>query len=199
MDRKTLQAFVIDSRKKGMTFENMAETLRNEYGIVRNRQSLHGIYKRAITNKEREASSEKISMIADVVNIYALGYNMAETRNIACNIGNDVSYYNVRDIISKEQEYIESVKNTMVFKTVRLILEGKSSESMVEELTYKGIKPTENGLKSILIDSYSMIVLSAATNELVKAYRDVEDRDIIRKVIEKTGLDIEIQDIKNRA
>ena len=199
MDRKTLQAFVIDSRKKGMTFENMAETLRNEYGIVRNRQSLHGIYKRAITNKEREASSEKISMIADVVNIYALGYNMAETRNIACNIGNDVSYYNVRDIISKEQEYIESVKNTMVFKTVRLILEGKSSESMVEELTYKGIKPTENGLKSILINSYSMIVLSAATNELVKAYRDVEDRDIIRKVIEKTGLDIEIQDIKNRA
>lgn len=199
MDRKTLRAFVIDSRNKGMTFENMAEALRNEYGIVRNRQSLHGIYKRAITNKEREASSEKISMIADVVNIYALGYNMAETRNIACNIGNDVSYYNVRDIISKEQEYIESVKNTMVFKTVRLILEGKSSESMVEELTYKGIKPTENGLKSILIDSYSMIVLSAATNELVKAYRDVEDRDIIRKVIEKTGLDIEIQDIKNRA
>lgn len=199
MDRKTLRAFVIDSRNKGMTFENMAEALRNEYGIVRNRQSLHGIYKRAITNKEREASSEKISMIADVVNIYALGYNMAETRNIACNIGHDVSYYNVRDIISKEQEYIESVKNTMVFKTVRLILEGKSSESMVEELTYKGIKPTENGLKSILIDSYSMIVLSAATNELVKAYRDVEDRDIIRKVIEKTGLDIEIQDIKNRA
>lgn len=199
MDRKTLRAFVIDSRNKGMTFENMAEALRNEYGIVRNRQSLHGIYKRAITNKEREASSEKISMIADVVNIYALGYNMAETRNIACNIGNDVSYYNVRDIISKEQEYIESVKNTMVFKTVRLILEGKSSESMVEELTYKGIKPTENGLKSILIDSYSMIVLSAATNELVKAYRDVEDRDIIRKVIEKTGLDIKIQDIKNRA
>ena len=123
----------------------MAEALRNEYGIVRNRQSLHGIYKRAITNKEREASSEKISMIADVVNIYALGYNMAETRNIACNIGNDVSYYNVRDIISKEQEYIESVKNTMVFKTVRLILEGKSSESMVEELTYKGINLLKMG------------------------------------------------------
>ncbi len=198
MDKKTLRAIVVEYRNKGWEFSKISKMLKEEYGIVRDRQALHGIYTRAIKSMNNEKSKYSVAAVADVVNVYTLGYSMAETRHIATSLGNFVSYYNVRDIIASEEEYIRSVKNTMACKAVGIIMEGRSQEEIKNEIAYKGVMPTEKGFNSVLVDAYTMIVLNAATNEIVKAYRDIENREIIKEVISNTGLNINIAEIKSR-
>ncbi len=198
MDRKTLRALVVEYRdEKKWKFTQIAEMLRKEYGIVRDRQSLSGIYARAKNNIEEDKSN--IAITADIINLYAMGYNMSEISSMLEKMGETVSYYNIREIIGKEVDYIEDVKNALALKAVDLIIEGKRQSEIKKDLSYKGISPTEKGFIAIMVEAYSIIVLHAATTELVKAYRDVDNREIIKQVIAKTGLQISLTEIKSRA
>lgn len=199
MDRQTLRAIVVEYRNKGWKFSQISEMLKKEYGIVRDRQSLHGIYTRAMNSMQEEKSKYDVGKVADVINIYALGYNMAETHSYVSELGHSLTYYAVRDIIANQENYINTVKNNLACKAVSLILEGKSIEDIKKALAYKDIEPDEKGLTAILTDAYTMIVLNVTTTELVKVYRDVGDINIIRSIIDRLGINIDISDIKNRA
>lgn len=194
MDRETLRELVVDYREKGYTFSKIAEILREQYGIVKDRQSIHGIYKRAV-----KSNDEKKELLVNIVNLYVLGYKKAEIRNILLGMDIKTSYYTIRNILEEYTEYIREVQLRYTYSIVASISDGKSLEEIKESIVYKGIHPTEKGFKKLLAEAYTLIVKEACIKEIVKVYRDTEDQELVEHVIKGLGIKwVTIKDIKAR-
>ncbi len=194
MDRETLRELVVDYREKGYTFSKIAEILREQYGIVKDRQSIHGIYKRAV-----KSNDEKKELLVNIVNLYVLGYNRAEIRNILLGMDIKTSYYTIRNILEEYTEYIREVQLRYIYSIVTSISDGKSLEEIKGSITYKGIPITEKSFKKLLTEAYILIVKEASIKEIVKVYRDTEDQELVKQVIKGLGINgITFKDIKVR-
>jgi hypothetical protein len=194
MDRETLRELVVDYREKGYTFSKIAEILREQYGIVKDRQSIHGIYKRAIKNTD-----EKKELLVNIANLYVLGYKKAEIKNILLGMGIKTSYYTIRNVINENADYMREVQLGYVYKIATSISDGKYLEEIKESIAYKGALPTDKGFKKLLIEAYTLIVKEACTKEIAKVYRDTDDSEIVEHVIDKLGVrGVTVKDIKAR-
>lgn len=198
MDRKTMRTLIIDYRNRGKTFREISEILRDNYGIIRDRQAIQGIYNRAIAKMAKNELVNNYTIVSDIVNLYVLGYNMAEITKLTKEIGEEVTYYKVRNTLTKELEYIDEVRKRKIIQAVECIQCGYNLENIKKRLEYKGVYPTDKGLKDILIEAYSIIVTNEAINELAKAYKYLKDKDVIKEIIIKTGLNVTLEDIKSR-
>ena len=194
MDRETLRELIVDYREKGYTFSKIAEILREQYGIVKDRQSIHGIYKRAV-----KSNDEKKELLVNIVNLYVLGYNRAEIRNILLGMDIKTSYYTIRNILEEYTEYIREVQLRYIYSIVTSISDGKSLKEIKGSITYKGIPITEKSFKNLLTEAYILIVKEASIKEIVKVYRDTEDQELVKQVIKGLGINgITFKDIKVR-
>lgn len=194
MDRETLRELIVDYREKGYTFSKIAEILREQYGIVKDRQSIHGIYKRAV-----KSNDEKKELLVNIVNLYVLGYNRAEIRNILLGMDIKTSYYTIRNILEEYTEYIREVQLRYIYSIVTSISDGKSLKEIKGSITYKGIPITEKSFKKLLTEAYILIVKEASIKEIVKVYRDTEDQELVKQVIKGLGINgITFKDIKVR-
>lgn len=194
MDRETLRELIVDYREKGYTFSKIAEILREQYGIVKDRQSIHGIYKRAV-----KSNDEKKELLVNIVNLYVLGYNKAEIRNILLGMDIKTSYYTIRNILEEYTEYIREVQLRYIYSIVTSISDGKSLKEIKGSITYKGIPITEKSFKKLLKEAYILIVKEASLKEIVKVYRDTEDQELVKQVIKGLGINgITFKDIKVR-
>lgn len=198
MDRQTLRALIIQYREKGKSFSEIANILKEEYGIVKDRQTIHGIYKRAMAKSNEE--KDKLNLAADIVNLHVLGYNRAEITNMAKMLGHDVSYYIVRNILNKNEAYANEVKRHCVYKIVSMLTEGKAYDEIRESISYKGIPPKDKALRNLLTEAHVLCIKDVCVRELVKVYRDTEDSDLISQIIKNLDLgSITVAEVKSRA
>lgn len=198
MDNDTLRALVIEYRKQGYKFSEIADMLEKEYGIVRSKQSIHGMYTRGINRLQGESEEQKLLDRTDVVNLHALGYNMTDIQNELNKLENDITYHTIRGIVGRELEYIGKVKEGLIFKVADLLIAGKSNEEISESLQYKGIEPTEKGMNDIIVSAYTLIIRNFIVNELVKVYRDTDNREVVKEVIKNIGISVGISEITSR-
>ena len=54
MDSKTLKAFVIEHKDKGLSYQDISDKLREDFNIIRSRQALQGIYTRAMNSNNNQ-------------------------------------------------------------------------------------------------------------------------------------------------
>ena len=81
----------------------------------------------------------------EVIQIYARGYNISETKEIYKQLtGDDKSYYAVRKIVNDNQESIDKILNAMGVIAIKCIDSKMSLEEISNELTYKGVSLKKN-------------------------------------------------------
>ena len=150
MDKDTLRNIIVDMRNKGMTFDAISDRLRSDYGVIKSRQAVHGMYIRAVNSK-----LEKPIDICrtDIINYKVIGLSIME---IADKTG--YSYNKVREILIEENSKISTIEENKVRLVKRLILEGNSANAISSIIKYK-----DTHAKASVFSRW----IEVATNEIV--------------------------------
>lgn len=195
MDMKTLKALVVECRNSGMTYREISEKLAEEYGIIRSRQSLQGLYKRAIKNIDEEEKDKNIP-IADIVNLHCLGYNRKEITDIINKMGYKLNYHDVVLTIKEQDEYIKEVEESIVDRVVNLLNDGYDRFSISYSIQYKNKNIEDKKLDDYLTRAYYKIILQNIKNDLKNVYEITDNKGIVKSLISMLNLDIKISDLK---
>lgn len=199
MDKNIIRQMIVNYRDEdGLTFQAISDVLNEKYGIKKDRQSVYGIYKRA-KDKGTKDNDMKYNpeMVVDIINLNIRGYNKTRTLKILRNTYKDIRYSTVTNVLN-EREYVESIKSRVIFNIIDSIKNGVSDKDLENSLKYKDNEVLENGFNDLVSSAYAMLIMSKIKGELVQAYNFRSDWQLIKDIIEKTKVDVQINDLKSR-
>jgi len=179
MNLETLRGLVIELRdREGMTFQNIADTIEEKYGVVRTRQSIQGMYKRAKKDIERSKSidsTEEYLFIGDVINLEALGYFSTEIRDELKLVYSDVKYNRIRDIVRDNQNEIEEIRKGITERVRELIPYYNFYRELESQIVYKEWGVKDRALRRYVKDAYKDRIVSKVRDELRKLEGFIDD------------------------
>ena len=170
-------------RTEGKSFRKISEILKEEYGVNRSQQAIQSMYARMLKKEEYNNSLDRIDGICDIINVYALGYNMTQVHEIVAKLGINISYNSVISVIKSNQSYVYQVNNALTAAVIDLLVENESinAEQIKTRLSYKGIPITDKKYNqliklatSMIIDRQSILVINRAL-ELTRSWETVKE------------------------
>lgn len=192
MDSKTLKAFVIEHKDKGLSYQDISDKLREEFNIIRSRQALRGIYTRAMNSN----NNQKLVIDCHIFNLSALGYNSTEIHKLIKQLGHQVAYRYITNTVKDNRESIEeAIKSysNRVINNRKILL---SVDDIYGIIDYKGIRANEKGIDIIIKKAYKELITKASVDILKELYQITDNRKIIRDMLEDINLDIKVSDIE---
>lgn len=198
MDNKTLRALIIDYKDSGMAYQEIANKLAEEHNIVRSRQAIQGMYTRAMKRRDSEVDKERLIRVADAVNIFCLGYNRTEVRELMNSLGYNVNYNDVVLDIRENTGYIQEIEQSIIDKVREILVDKPSLEEISRIIEYKGIKPTDKKLKQYIKRAYTMIAEDKVYEVLVEAYKFTEEAAVTREIASEFNVKHNLTRIKDK-
>ena len=194
MDKQTLKSTIIEL-KNNRTFQEVSDILKSEYGINMSRQAVHGMYNRAISNKQIEKNINLLLATSDIVNYKCLGYDNKQIKKILDNQSRDISLNCINEIVEKEIEHCLKVNSDMLNKVVEDIKKNKDLDYIINRLAYKGVRPTKEVGERLIEEAASEILKSRALDLMVKLINITDSRDLAKKVSNKHNFNITCKEI----
>ena len=188
MDNTTLKALVVKYKETGMTYQEIADTLKQEYGIERSRQALQGMYQRALKGNESSKKKEEVTIIADTINLYCLGYNMTEVQSMLAELEYNVSYTFVCQTVKNNKDYIKDVTDSLIKKVESYLDKAKHMIDMYKVIEYNGVVPTNKKMKWLVAEAYKLKIQNNFIKYTEDMYNFTSDKSIERKVINDLNL-----------
>lgn len=187
-DIATIKSMIKVMRDSGMTFQEISDKLKSEYGISKSRQAIHGLYTRACEGDKSSLSEDEAKLICHVANIYCLGYNMAKTTDILNSLGISVNYSKVNKIIHSNENYIRSINETLVTRLKEMMASGYSLDAVKASLSYMGVPIIDKKLSAITGLAIKDIVYDYTVKSLVRAYKVCGDKDEIKALCQEYNI-----------
>lgn len=199
MDNETLKSLILQYRDSGMTYQEISDKLVSEYGIMKSRQAIQGLYKRTVQNLKSDSDKIKRLREADVVNLYCLGYNMSEVQRLMEDLGYDISYSEVNRIIKrykKEDGYIKEVEDSIVSRIRDIADKVSSIDDIINNVNYKGVPIKKEKVLEYLVEAYKNKIIDKIREDLIKIYEFTDSKEAVKKIIDDLKLDIKINELK---
>lgn len=199
MDNETLKSLILQYRDSGMTYQEISDKLVSEYGIMKSRQAIQGLYKRTVQNLKSNSDKIKRLREADVVNLYCLGYNMSEVQRLMEDLGYDISYSEVNRIIKrykKEDGYIKEVEDSIVSRIRDIADKVSSIDDIINNVNYKGVPIKKEKVLEYLVEAYKNKIIDKIREDLIKIYEFTDSKEAVKKIIDDLKLDIKINELK---
>jgi hypothetical protein len=199
MDNETLKSLILQYRDSGMTYQEISDKLVSEYGIMKSRQAIQGLYKRTVQNLKSDSDKIKRLREADVVNLYCLGYNMSEVQRLMEDLGYDISYSEVNRIIKrykKEDDYIKEVEDSIVSRIRDIADKVSSIDDIINNVNYKGVSIKKEKVLEYLVEAYKNKIIDRIREDLIKIYEFTDSKGAVKKIIDDLKLDIKINELK---
>jgi len=194
MDNKTLRAFVIEHKESGMSYQDIANKLKEEFNINRSRQSLQGIYTRTVNGN----NNKNIVIDSHILNLYALGYNYTEIQKLLRQLNYSVAYKYIANTIKNSMDEL----NTIIKAYTNRLLDNRKILLSVDDIDgiidYKGIKANEKGLSNIIKNAYIESIKLASIEILKEMYQITDNRKLLRDTLKEIDLDITVADIEKK-
>lgn len=194
MDNKTLRAFVIEHKESGMSYQDIANKLKEEFNINRSRQSLQGIYTRTVNGN----NNKNIVIDSHILNLYALGYNYTEIQKLLRQLNYSVAYKYIANTIKNSMDEL----NTIIKAYTNRLLDNRKILLSVDDIDgiidYKGIKANEKGLNNIIKNAYIESIKLASIEILKEMYQITDNRKLLRDTLKEIDLDITVADIEKK-
>ena len=194
MDNKTLRAFVIEHKESGMSYQDIANKLKEEFNINRSRQSLQGIYTRTVNGDD----NKNIVIDSHILNLYALGYNYTEIQKLLRQLNYSVAYKYIANTIKNSMDEL----NTIIKAYTNRLLDNRKILLSVDDIDgiidYKGIKANEKGLNNIIKNAYIESIKLASIEILKEMYQITDNRKLLRDTLKEIDLDITVADIEKK-
>lgn len=201
MKNETLRNIIISLASDGFTPTEIKELLAKEYGIEKSRQSIHAIYKRATEKKEEEL--ENLGLVADIINIYARGYNRTLTGKIISKMWKEeVDYNKIRTIINSSEQLIDDVKRGIINQIADYLWSHDMDfnlQKIVDVTSYKKIEVFHTTLKEFLEEAYTITLKNILMVKLGNIYNNIDTpyaNDMVKNIIKELGLDLKVSDVK---
>ena len=185
MDSTTLKSMVIEMKDQGMSFQDIANKLENDYGVTRTRQALGALYKRS---KDSSKEIEKQKLVCNVVNLYCLSDSAVQVLDHLNALGIKSNYRQVLDIVKQNQKYIATVENTIIanleasLDTIRCLADASNL------IMYKGIIVSKKRLGEYFEQACYYHIRKSIKSNLSQIYSIVPDRSMINRISEKFGI-----------
>ena len=194
MDKRTLKAFIIELKDEhSKTFQQISEILLNEYDIKMSRQAVCGMYKRAYNQLENNKNI--IILTSDIINLKCIGYDCKQIKDILSKDKENLTLTDIKNVLLENSEYLSVVRNEKINHISRLIDNGSDLDDIKGYLTFKGNKPSDNELFTLIYCASNKLIELKATEILAKTFSITENREMLKKSIEKFSLDITMRDI----
>lgn len=197
MDNDTLKALVIKYKESGMTYQEIADKLASDYKVERTRQALQGMYTRAVRKVNTEDEKARMAEMADIINIFCLGYNRKETTEIVSGLGHDVNYNKVVNTIRENEDYVKSVEDAISERLSTMVQGALSIDELRDVIIYKGILPKKKKLDEYIAEAYKIIIRQDINKRLARIYQFTEDTTIAREVADEFNVKFSLTDIKD--
>ena len=173
LDKETLRRIVVNLRDSGMTFQAISDTLRDDYGIIRTKQAIKGIYDRAIDkNTGEKIPANDMRAISLILNLFCRGYCATEVTTLINNMGYNIPYNKVLNIIDSNSKYINSITETMICNILWMITEGVNRATVKKNFMFENIDIKDNKLDDLYYKAYKTYVkdlLNKETDKFISA------------------------------
>lgn len=164
IDNNTLRSLVVNCRDRGMTYQEISNMLRSEYGVVRTRQAVQQMYVRA-------TNVPKVSDIGDdvvdkIIKLSSFGYSADE---IIESIGrNTVSKSMLMEIISRNRAHIQTRSNAIMARVVDMVKSDMNYSAMKAAISYGSYTIKDAKLKEF--------IECAAFTSIMNTFNSVSER-----------------------
>lgn len=164
IDNNTLRSLVVNCRDRGMTYQEISNMLRSEYGVVRTRQAVQQMYVRA-------TNVPKVSDIGDdvvdkIIKLSSFGYS---TDEIIESIGrNTVSKSMLMEIISRNMAHIQTRSNAIMARVVDMVKSDMNYSAMKAAISYGSYTIKDAKLKEF--------IECAAFTSIMNTFNSVSER-----------------------
>lgn len=195
MDKSTLKSVIIGLKLNEMSFADISDKLKDEYGINMSRQAVCGLYNRATSDEAVKNNLELVLKRTDICKYAALGLNSKSIKKIVEGEEFNISIGKIDSIIKENTDYMGEIEDDMINTMFNGLESSKSMCSILEELEYKGVKTTSKKLDYLLDKVVTKIINKRCTEVLAKTFDATGDRDLVRKMISRFNLDLTFRDI----
>lgn len=195
MDKDTIKSIVIESRDSGMTYQKIADMLKNKYGVIKTRQSLQSLYSRATNKNNIERNSDYLFVTTDVINYYSLGLGVNAILGIINDTRTDrITTYQINEILRCKEKQLKNIENSQIDKIINVINNLGTIEQINHTLEYKGVKPKESRVESLIAKACSKMIKQSAIETISKIINVTGDTSIIGKMNGKHSLEITLKE-----
>ena len=164
IDNNTLRSLVVNCRDRGMTYQEISNMLRSEYGVVRTRQAVQQMYVRA-TNVPK-ASDIGDDVVDKIIKLSSFGYS---TDEIVESIGrNTVSKSMLMEIISRNRAHIQTRSNAIMARVVDMVKSDMNYSAMKAAISYGSYTIKDAKLKEF--------IECAAFTSIMNTFNSVSER-----------------------
>lgn len=169
IDKESLKVYIIEQRNKGLTFQNISDNLQRDFGIKRDRQAIHSMYKRAI--EQENMNDEKLSVMNFAYQLRVLGYNTTKITAFINERGYKISYNKVREILSSNPVGGKEFRKVCMANIINMVGEGCTRNDLLKVLSINGIQPTDKALNEFVYEALGVIIANKMKNRLVYSCR----------------------------
>lgn len=194
MDMTTLRTLIIELKDSGMTFQEVADVLEKQYGIIRTRQGINGIYKRAKESLKEDESKQRV--VCDIINLYCICDSAQQVFNKLQQIGVNVSYRQVLNVINNETSYIESVRQTIIANLEAQIESLTDIRDAIRLVEYKGITVSKKKFSEYFELACKHYIRQEVVGELSKIYRLTSNKDMVKSLGQQFNIGIKTSDLR---
>lgn len=194
MDMTTLKTLIIELKDSGMTFQEVADTLEKQYGVVRTRQAINGIYKRAKESLKEDESKQRI--ICDIVNLYCISDSASQVYEKLQQIGINISYRQILNVINNETKYIESVKQTIVANLEAQISSLTDIRDALGLVEYKGVTISRKKFDEYFELACKHYIRQQVISDISRIYRLTSDKEMIKSIGQQFNIGIKTADLR---
>ena len=194
--RDELRELIYEYKNDGNTFEGISNLLEKEHGIKRDRQSVHGIYKRYVERLKRDTEILRVDI--DIINIAARNNFMSTIEKQVMEIDESVSRAYIKRAVEKFEDSINGVRDEMLDIVKSGLRTGGTKEDIIEAISYKGYEPSDKIYKGLIKEAFSDRILNSIERIIAQSIAHNGNNDVARELVKEFPTGNSVTVIKNK-
>lgn len=195
LDLQTLKTLIVELRDvENISFQEISRRLKDEYGIDKSRQAISGLYNRF--KRQAEVNDQNQRLVTDTVNLYCIMESATNVYDKLVEVGINITYRQVLNILKDNEDYVNSVRQTIVANLESKIDSATDIKDLLVGLDYKGIPISKKRFNEYLESACIVHTRIAITKQLMSYYKLIGNRDIVKNTGETFGIDIRNSDLR---
>lgn len=192
MDKLTLKSTILELRDSGFTFEEISNTLKEEYNITMSRQAVHGMYNRTVASDNSNRQKNIILSTSDILNYYCLGITEDKIKGL---LEFDMKVADIKRVILENPDNITCIRKTQINRIITSIINGADINDIKKSLAYKCISIEDKVFNKLIEKASETYIRESVALNILSIYNMSNDRQLTKKLIDKFNINMNISEL----
>ena len=198
LDKESIKRIIVQLRAEDKSFQEISDILLKDYGILRTRQAVQGIFSRVMNASEDNLDDLVVKL--DIWNLYQLGYNKEQIIGFIQTWypGKPITLYKLQMLVENSSNNLKSIENEQLKLINKGLKQGLDCDDIKAWLSYKSVDIKDTRFKELLKKNVTLNLEEHIKDEAAKIMELTGDREIAKQIASKFGIELKSKDI-NRA